>query len=151
MNDELKKIVSNFKIKGKITKIEQYGNGNINNTFIVYSQIGRNVCKKYLFQKINTSVFKEPFKLMQNIENVTRFIEGKLKKEQDNIHTPLKVILTKDDSSIYVHENTMGEKDYYRAYNFIEDSVVYDRSVDKNVVYNTGKAFGNFQRMLIDY
>lgn len=151
MNEDLKQIVSQFNISDQIISIEPYGNGNINNTFVVISEVENGVYKKYLFQKINTNVFKEPFKLMQNIEKVTKFIENKMKRSNDNIHPLLTVILTNNDSCLYEHYNSLGEKDYYRAYNFIEDADVYDRSVDKKVVYNAGKAFGNFQKMLIDY
>ena len=47
----------------------------------------------------------------------------------------------------YVNDET-GTRKYYRIYEFIENAVSYDQSQDKEIVYNTGKAFGNFQRLL---
>ena len=52
--------------------------------------------KNFIFQKINTTVFKEPYKLMQNIENVTNWIEKKSKITDDNEHPCLKIIPTKN-------------------------------------------------------
>ena len=43
------------------------------------------------------------------------------------------------------------QEKYYRIYEFIENAVSYDQSQDKEIVYNTGKAFGNFQRLLGNY
>ena len=50
----------------------------------------------------------------------------------------------------YVNDET-GTRKYYRIYEFIENAVSYDQSQDKEIVYNTGKAFGNFQRLLGNY
>ena len=39
-----------------------------------------------------------------------------------------------------------GERDYYRIYEYIENAITYDCSVEPQIVYNTGKAFGNFNK-----
>ncbi|HHW69243.1 MAG TPA: phosphotransferase [Tenericutes bacterium] len=148
MNENLKNIISQFKISGKIISIEAHGNGIINNTFVVTCEINNKMYEKYLFQKINTNAFKDPFRLMRNIEKVTNFIENKIKSSKRPF---LRVILTKNNTCLYEHCDDFGNKEYYRAYNFIEDSSVYNKSTDPIIIYNAAKAFGNFQKMLIDY
>lgn len=149
---EMQKICEQFDIEGKLIKIECNGSGNINKTFMATYEMNNGEIRHFIFQKINTTVFKEPFKLMKNIENITRFIDMKTKFSGDEVHPCLTVIKNKSNKplAVTVDEKT-GEKQYYRAYNCIENSISYDVSTDKRVVYKTGEAFGHFQKMLIDY
>lgn len=150
MND-IRKICEQFDIDGTLIDVDCQNNGNINKTFVATYEMNSGEIRHFIFQKINTTVFKEPYKLMKNIENITKFIEMKTQFSGDNIHPCLKVIKNKNNKSLSVILDENGEKQYYRAYNCIEDSISYDVSTDKNVVYNTGKAFGHFQRLLTDY
>jgi len=149
--DELKKITSQFNIDGELLDIKCNVSGNINKTFFATYKMSTGEIKHFIFQKINTTVFKEPYKLMKNITNITDFIDMKAKFSDDNTHPSLKVIKTNNNKPLAVILDKNGEKQYYRAYNCIENSISYDVSDDENVVYNTGKAFGHFQKMLIDY
>lgn len=151
MKEEMKKIVNQFQIDGNLIDIKCKTNGNINKTFIASYLMNDNKNKDFIFQKINTTVFKEPYKLMQNIENVTNWIEKKSKFCEDDIHPCLKVILTNNNKLLATVLDTNGEKQYYRSYNCIENSISYDVTTDKKVIYNAGKAFGHFQKLLIDF
>lgn len=152
--NEIQKICEQFDIKGEIIKdsIKCHGSGNINKTFIARYIMEDGTEKSFIFQKINTMVFKEPYKLMKNIENVTGFIEMKTHFYGDNVHPCLSVIKNKSNKplAVIVDEKT-GEKQYYRAYNCIENSISYDNSTDKDIVYKVGEVFGHFQKLLSDY
>ena len=150
MND-VEKICDQFDIKGTMIDFECKNNGNINKTFLVTYKMDDGEIKQFIFQKINTTVFKEPYKLMKNIENITKFIELKTEFLEDEKHPCLKVIKTKSRKPLSVIHDRNGEKQYYRAYNCIENSISYDVSTDKNTVFNTGLGFGHFQRLLIDF
>ena len=150
--DEMMNICAQFDIKGKLIKIECHGSGNINKTFMGIYQMEDGEIKNFIFQKINTMVFEEPYKLMKNIENVTSFIEMKTQFCGDEIHPCLSVIKSNNNKSLVeIKDPKTGEKQYYRAYNCIENSISYDVSTDKKVVYEVGQAFGHFQKMLSDY
>jgi len=153
MNErELIEILNQFDIDGVLIETPtSKNNGNINKTFVAKYRMNNGEIKNFIFQKINTTVFKEPYKLMQNIENVTNWIEKKSKITDDTEHPCLKVIPTKSHKSLATILDENGEKQYYRAYNCIENSISYDVSTDKNVIYNVGKAFGHFQKMLFDF
>lgn len=143
----VKKILENYDINGELLKIEVNNSGNINKTYIAtFLDDGEE--KRYLIQKINTTVFTEPYKLMKNIEGVTGFIQKQAKEEGDTLHKTLEVVKTKNGESLC---KSVPEKEYFRIYKFIDHAVAYDQSVDLNVVFNTGKAFGNFQRLLANY
>ena len=54
------------------TVAEGYGNGHINDTYLV-------TMPRYILQRINTSIFRNPDQLMENIENVTAFLRERIK------------------------------------------------------------------------
>ena len=136
-------VINNFDIKGKLVNVEINDSGNINNTYVATFKIDNDIYKKYLVQRINTTVFTEPYKLMKNIEGVTSYLKKQLINLNDNVHQVLEVIKTKDNKSLCCIENN-NKRDYYRIYEFIENAVTYDYSTDSNIVYNTGVAFNNF-------
>ena len=146
--EKIKDIANQFcnKQKENILDISTNDSGNINRTYVVTYE-HNNKKEKIIIQKINTTVFKEPYKLMNNIVNVTNWISEETKKNGDACPC-LKVIKTIDGNPLAVVPDENGENQYYRAYNFIENSITYDVSTDTKIVYNTGKAFGHFQKML---
>lgn len=145
----INKILEEYNISGKLISIKEYNVGNINKTYIVeYSQ--NNIITKYLVQRINTMVFNEPYILMNNIENITNYLNNKMKEEEDNKHKVLKIIKTKHNDLLCNVKND-DNIDYYRIYEYIEDSISFNNSVNNKIVYNTGKAFGNFNKLLNDY
>ena len=81
-----KKTCEKFEI-GEVLSIEEYGDGHINNTYLVTSTNG-----KYIIQSINTYVFKKPKKIMKNIYLVTKWMEKRCK---NNCYEGLKIIKTK--------------------------------------------------------
>ena len=140
------KIIENFDIKGDIFNIDVINSGIINNTYVISVNDNGKIVK-YLLQKVNTRAFKEPFKLMKNIENVTKYIKDNDKDSKEVIS----VIKTKDNFPLYVDEDLFSHKEYYRIYNYIDDTISYDVSKNDMVVFNTGKAFGHFGKVLRDY
>ena len=147
----IKEILNKFNIEGELINITENHSGNINKTFVATFKRKDGSERKYLIQKINTTVFAEPYKLMKNIEGVTAYLKRQMIKNGDTTHQVPEVIKTKDNKLLcYVNDET-GTRKYYRIYEFIENAVSYDHSQDKEIVYNTGKAFGNFQRLLGNY
>lgn len=146
----LEKILENYSIPGKLIDVKENHSGNINDTFIATFLEESGVEKKYLIQKINTTVFTEPYKLMKNIEGVTGYLKRQIKNEGDTEHKVLEVVRTKNNGLLCcINDNR--ERDYYRIYDFIDNAVSYDCSTDLDIVFNTGAAFGNFQKLLINF
>ena len=77
MTEEIEKIIEQFNIDGNILDITCKNVGNINQTYVATYKMNDNSTKRFIIQKINTTVFKEPYKLMKNIENITNWIEKK--------------------------------------------------------------------------
>lgn len=147
---DIRKVLDDYNINGELLNIESNKSGNINNTYIV-TYLDDGIIRKYLVQKINTTVFHEPYKLMKNIDNVTRYLKNKLDSIGDTEHKALEIVKTNEDMLVSVIVNSNLEKVYYRVYNYLDNSVSYDYSIDRDIVYNTGRAFGNFNKLLNDY
>lgn len=143
---ELLDIIKNFDIRGNIKELNSINNGIINTTYVVKTDDKGNI-NKYLLQKINTSIFTEPFKLMKNIENVTKYISLNDSESKDTIN----VIKAKNGLPLYVTSDPFSHKEYYRVYNYIDNTISYNKSEKTGIVYNTGKAFGHFCKVLRDF
>ena len=144
---DIKKIIEKYDLHGEVKSIQESHTGNINSTYII-SVLEDGVIKKYILQKINVSVFKDPYLLMRNIVSVTDYCSKYLKKNEEDIERrTLNVIKTRSGESLCQADN--GE--YYRMYNFIMGTRTYDKAENAWMFYNVGRAFGHFVRMLDDY
>ena len=154
MNEKIKNIAKEFKFKGNIKAIEENNQGNINKSYILTYEDNNDI-HKYLLQKINSNVFTEPYLVMKNIELVTNHIKKKLKKNNDTIHKTLNIIKTVNDENLFTYINSEGEKEYYRAFDYIDNCFSYDSLKDadnsEELAYQAGKSFGFFQKLLSDF
>ncbi|MBQ6687106.1 MAG: phosphotransferase [Bacilli bacterium] len=151
-NIKIKRIAGEFQFKSKIASIEENNQGNINSTYLLVFEDG----KKYLMQKINANVFKEPYLVMRNIDLITEHIKRKLEAMNDTKHKTLNVIKTQNNENMFTFINGDGEKEYYRVYEYIENCISYDnfdccRANQEEIAYNAGKTFGFFHKLLIDF
>ena len=67
-------VAAAYDFGSEVLSIAPYGNGHINDTYLVLCAGG-----EYVLQRINKFVFPRPDKLMENMLGVTRFVAGKLK------------------------------------------------------------------------
>ncbi len=128
-----KEVAEKFRLEGNVLEICPYGEGHINLTLLVTTDK-----KRYIMQKMNTRIFTDPDGLMANICGVTQHLSSR------GIET-LCVIPTKNG------ENYLKWEDCYRVYDFIENTVTYQKVTDKEVFKNSGKAFGEFQNYLAEF
>ena len=131
---EFKAVAERFALVGDICSIEPYGEGHINQTLLVTTDKQR-----YIMQKMNTNVFPDTAGLMANIVAVTEHLKAR------GIET-LSVVKTKAGDSYLVVDS--GK---YRVYEFIENTVTYQKVASKEVFKNSGAAFGDFQNHLASF
>ncbi len=134
-DDNLNIIANKFTIEGLIDTIEPFGNGHINNTFLVTTSN-----KRYILQRISDAF--DVTLLMKNIDAVTSFMALK----SDNPDRQMKLIHTSDNKNYY-----SDESGNYRMYTFVEGSICLEAPESTNDFYESALAFGNFQKMLEDF
>lgn len=148
MNTGFSDIVRNFTFEGSFIEAAPYGSGHINDTYAAYFRKANGQIHRYILQRINHKIFKDPVSLMKNIESITAHLRRKIIVCGGNPEREtLNIIPTTEGKSLYVSEQ--GE--YWRAYIFIEDAKTYDIVENPTHFYNGGKAFGKFQRLLSDF
>ncbi|MCI9218659.1 MAG: aminoglycoside phosphotransferase family protein [Lachnospiraceae bacterium] len=131
-------ILGHFDI-GAVT--ESYGNGHINDTFLV-------TMPRYILQRINTSIFRNPEELMENIENVTGFLREKLGEAGEDFERgTLQVVPAKDGGSYY----KVDDDNVFRVYRFVEGTKSIENSKTPKDLYEAGVGFGHFQKLLADF
>jgi len=145
-NYDLPGIAAGFDLGGELIEVTPYGSGHINDTFLsrVKTATGQ---RRYIHQRINHNVFKEPEKVMENIQRVTEHLRNKiiaaggdpLRQTLNLVHRPDGSTFLRDDGG-----------NYWRTFLYIEGARTYDVVEDIQHVYNASKAFGEFQKMLSD-
>ncbi len=144
----IEEVIGQMAYQGQAVEHYSYGNGHINDTFVVVCDIGQNKTIKYLLQRMNQDVFKNPLELMENIMNVTTFLRKKIiMNGGDPERETLNVIPAKDGKSYY--RDSLGG--YWRSDLFIADTLCFESVEKPEDFYKSGFAFGRFQRLLIDY
>lgn len=139
-------IANNFQLNGKINEIKPFGGGHINDTFIVKTTGKEEL--KFILQKINTYVFRNPVGLMGNISKVTEHIR---KKRMLEGFTDL------DQHSLRLFNTLTGDKyflddqdQYWRIFNFIDKHKVFDVAPNHDIAYEGARMFGQFINELSD-
>ncbi len=138
-------VAKKFGICGKIIDINALTSGNINGTFVVIADVEYGF-KKYVFQRLNTFVFKKPKYIMNNISAITTFISDKIEREGLNKDSVMHFLKTVNG------DNYVDDGDgFWRVYEYVPDSITVNQCNDLGKLRSAGKAFGNFQTMLSDF
>ena len=103
---------------------------------------------RYIHQKINKNVFKNPPAVMKNVMRVTTHIRRRLEAQnaRDITRRSLVVIPTRKGQSHY--RSPDGE--YWRTFVFIEGVQTFEAVQSPEQALQAGRAFGEFQSLLVD-
>jgi hypothetical protein len=142
-SEELHAVAAQFQFRGQAVAFVPYGNGHINDTYLVTCS-GAGAPARYILQHINRNVFHTPAALMQNIERVTAHLATQFAGEPDGDRRALKLVAVRDGRNWY--ENAQGET--WRAYRFIENAHSHDTATSPEQAYQAAHAFGRFQQQL---
>ena len=77
---DLKAVSTLFDLRGDFVHGYSYGSGHINDTYCIWvDQAGQRI--RYILQRVNHNVFKQPIPLMENVKRVTDHALKRLKEE----------------------------------------------------------------------
>ena len=136
-------IAEQFTPRGRVLEVHEFGNGNINDTYLV--TIDSNEETHFVLQRINTQVFKQPKLIMQNMCVFTEHMRRRVREEQHFWEMP-RVLKTRDGEDFYLD----AENNFWRAISYVEGARSFDtiRSIDH--AQEVGHALGTFQRLISD-
>jgi Ser/Thr protein kinase RdoA (MazF antagonist) len=144
---ELARIVSQFEIPGVLGSAVPHGSGHINDTYLVETEhVGRRV--RFILQRINRRVFPNPAAFMGNIQRVLSHLQRKMSDlpPQEISRRVLSLVRAKTGECFWQDE----EGEVWRAYRFVEGARSFDVAQSPRQAYEAARAFGAFQRMLMD-
>ena len=143
----VKEALEQFAIDGSVKEIRPYGNGHINDTFLAVFQTGDGE-KRYILQRMNHNIFKNPPLLMENVVGVTDYLrKAILAQGGDPDRETLNVVRTLEGKSYYEDQG----HSFWRVFLFVEGTLCLEKVESPKDFYNGGAAFGDFQRMLAEY
>ncbi len=129
--------------------VKPFGEGHINETYAVYmpEQNGQDV-PRYVLQRINTNVFKNPDQVMDNIFGVTEYLRNVIRQDGGDLdRETLSYIKTKDGESYFEDDN--GQP--WRCLHYVPNSVCYQQVERPEQFYQSALSFGHFLKQLGDY
>ena len=83
---------------------------------------------------------------MENIQRVTSYLAAKVSGEPDRSRLVLTLIPTRDERAWHVD----ADGSYWRTYRFVENAHTYDAVESTDQAFQAAKAFGRFQKLLVD-
>jgi len=141
----LEEVGRGFGLKGSFLGAEPYGSGHINDTYAATYELPAGPVR-YLHQRINHLIFKQPDLLMDNILRVTRHASEELRGAgADDVGRRTLTVLPSTDGLPYWLD---GEGNTWRTYYFIERALTYDRVETVEQARGAAAAFGKFQNLL---
>ncbi|MBU2651339.1 MAG: phosphotransferase [Bacteroidetes bacterium] len=127
-------VARQFSINGIPLSAIPFGNGHIHKTYLVKTNTPG--VSGYILQKINHNIFKQVPELCLNISKITKFM-----------HSGLELLQTRFGSFHYKDD----DGGYWRMFNYIPDSRVYERTSDLRLANEAGRAVGSFQHQLAGF
>ena len=147
ISNKVHEAIDGFKLPGELKECIRYGSGHINDTYRLTYETPQGT-KRYILQRMSTSIFKKPLELMENVSGVTAWLRKKIIENGGDPERETLTLVKSNDGLPYFVDST-GE--YWRVYLFIEGATCYDAVKDDNDFYQSAVAFGHFQRLLADY
>ena len=116
-----------------------FGNGHINETYLVTCENGT----QYILQKLNQKVFTKPVQVMENILAVTEHI----RRKNPDPRCTLRVTPALHGECYWID----GDGEFWRVYDYIPGSICLDAAETLEDFYQSAVGFGSFQKMLSDF
>ena len=144
----LQEVLDAFDFGAPVVGAIRYGQGHINDTFVVHTQPENQCCRRFILQRMSPAAFKRPDQLMENIIGVTDYLGREIEKHGgDRSREALEVIRPKNGQPYYT--DSLGGP--WRLYPFVEHTICHQAADTPELFAASGRAFGRFQQLLKDY
>jgi Ser/Thr protein kinase RdoA (MazF antagonist) len=146
--NHLHPVADRFQLPGRVSAISQLGNGNVNDTFLL-SLEGEGE-QRFVLQRVNTAVFREPRLVMQNMlrlgEHVGQRLQKGLSTLGDRRWELPQVVRARESGDAWVEE----EGSFWRTITFIENSLSFDTINDSTHAREVGYGLAMFHNLISD-
>jgi Ser/Thr protein kinase RdoA (MazF antagonist) len=147
--ENLRSIAEQFVHQGQVTQIQAFGNGNINDTFLVSLDDANQT--RFVLQRINTQVFRQPQQVMQNMSIYSAHVQQRLARQPlDRRWEVPQVICTQSGQDHWEEVKPEQPSKFWRALSFIEGSESFDTIDNVPQAQEVGYALGMFHTLISD-
>lgn len=136
----LPEIAEHFILPGPVVSHEELTTGLINTTYVATCRSGKTETR-FVLQSINSTVFPEPEKVMENIFHVTGHI-GARDQGTEQLH-----LIPADGGRSWL---TLPDNTVWRCYPFHEGTETFEKITSPELAFRAAAAFGHFQARLAD-
>ena len=147
LDSHMLEVVTSFDIHGDPVSAVPFGTGHINDTFLVtFNQGGTRL--NYTLQRLNTTIFRDPASLMENVHRVTAHARATLLAAgtADATRRALSLVPTRQGEIML--RDSRG--DVWRCYIFIGQCHTVDVVDSPENAFEAARAFARFQGLLAD-
>ncbi len=146
MNDNsLVLAFSKFDTGAELDRFEPITAGHINRTYAVF--VKGEEKPKYVMQKINAYIFKDPVGLIENIKGVCAHVRKKVEERGGDPMRETLILIPTVDGEDFLY----NDEGAFRLYYFITDATAHQSANKPGLLQNAAEAFGMYQRLLSDY
>lgn len=135
-----------FKPNGRIVGVQEYGGGNVHDTFLVTLDAEE---PHFILQRMNTSVFRKPEEVMENmrlvIEHVLHRLESASLPSGCRFELP-RVLSTAEGCEYWLN----GDGSFWRAMSFVRGTESFDTIRNESHAREVGWALGIFHSLISD-
>ncbi len=142
--EKISSLFDSFQVNGKMLEWSAYGNGHINDTFLIQTDSDKN----YILQRKNHKIFKDVPGMLDNILKVTTHIREKLNAqgEDDTDRKVMRYYPAENGKMFLVDE----EGNFWTLFLFISGSRTIEAIENPGQAFMAAQAFGHFQKQLAD-
>jgi hypothetical protein len=143
----VREIAAQFEIPGRFAEARPYGSGHIHDTHLLCFEDSAQTAR-YILQRINTRVFRDPGALMSNVSRICSHLRRKLEREgvRDPERRHLHLVSTREGHTHWVDP----DGGHWRCFRFQEGTRSVDEAETEGQARETARAFGCFTARLAD-
>ena len=147
---ELQVIAEAFELQGEVSSITPLGNGNVNDTYLV--KAGQ---QRYVLQRLNTQVFRQPERVMGNLQVLSRHVHRRLSEGAETEPSLLdgrrwelpQVVCTRDGAQAWHCCQNGG---FWRTLTFVDEARSVEVIEHRQQASELGWGLGLFHRLISD-
>jgi hypothetical protein len=140
-------LAQQFTPQGQVLEVREYGCGNVNDTYLV--TLAGSAEARFILQRLNTEVFRQPELVMGNLTTVTGHVQQRLAHEPlgPGRRFELPRVLPARDGRDHLLDQ---QGSFWRALSFIHGAETFDIIKDEQHAREVGSALGLFHYLLAD-
>ena len=143
-NKELEFIAKNFLENKTLQYSKMLQGGIINQTYLV--ALRNTNTSKYILQKINTNVLRNPQIVMSNSSRISEHIEKKINSNKKLFYKNFKIYPCEKGDFYYIY----SDNSYWRLIDYIDAKTVDSKNINTRIVREAGIILGRFHTLLSD-